>query len=206
VFSLAIHEYGHAASAVALGDQTPREQGRLTLNPVAHMDWTGTVLLPLALIFAGLPVFGWAKPVEITPYRFTRKVRMRTGLMFTAAAGPFMNLLLAALSSLVFVYFHNHYGDRAGWPGGARAYEVLIAFINVNVSLCLFNLIPVPPLDGSRVVGGLLPNAARGAWTQFEKWGPYLLLPLVYFGGNLLAAPRGWLTNSLVDVANLVFP
>src|SRR4051794_13897918 len=92
VVSLSFHEWGHAAAATALGDRTPREQGRLTLNPVAHLDWFGSVVLPLALISMGLSAFGWAKPVEFSPRQFTRKVRLRTAIVLTSAAGPAVNV------------------------------------------------------------------------------------------------------------------
>jgi len=206
VLSLACHEWGHAASAVALGDQTPREQGRLTFNPVAHMDMLGTVMLPLALIAAGQPPFGWAKPVEITPYRFTRKVRMRTGVMLTAAAGPLMNLLLAALAVVVFIGMDAHYGRAADWPGGARLHEILPRLALVNVALFLFNLMPVPPLDGSRVLGGLMPPPLRAGYAQFERFAPFLMAPLLFFGGSWLAAPEKWLMERLIGLATLLFP
>jgi len=203
VCSLALHEFGHAASAVALGDDTPRAQGRLTLNPLAHIDLVGTVLLPLALIALHQPVFGWAKPVVISPYRFTRSIRMSTGLMLTAAAGPAMNLLLALGASVVL---------HALGPGrGASTATLLVAagatqLLALNILLCLFNLIPLPPLDGSRVLGGLLPRPFARLYGRLEGLSP-LFLGLLFFtglGGQLLAGPSLWLAGLLDDAGRLL--
>ncbi|MFM2152789.1 MAG: hypothetical protein RL199_1224 [Pseudomonadota bacterium] len=192
VLSLAVHEYGHAASATLLGDPTPREQGRLTLNPLVHVDLVGTVLLPIALIALHQPVFGWARPVSVSPYRFTRSVRLSTGLMLTAAAGPAMNLVLALVSAVVL-----HSAGPASSPFIAAAAGQMMA---LNILLCLFNLLPVPPLDGSRVLAGLLPGATRRLYDALEGLFP-VLLGLLFFtglGGRLLAAPGMWLAR-LVD-------
>jgi Zn-dependent protease len=189
VLSLALHEYGHAASATALGDPTPREQGRLTLNPLAHIDLVGTVLLPIALIAMNQPVFGWAKPVGVSPYRFTRSLRMSTGLMLTAAAGPAMNLLIALASAVVL-----HSVARGSSPLVVLAAGQMMA---LNILLFLFNLLPVPPLDGSRVLGGLLPNPLRRLYGAAEGLSP-LLLGLLFFtglGGRLLSGPGHWLAG-----------
>lgn len=203
LFSLAFHEFGHAASAVMLGDQTPREQGRLTLNPLVHVDPLGTVMLPLALILMGQPPFGWAKPVIVTPYRFTRRLEMRTGLMITAAAGPLMNLLLAIVCALGAAW-----GAQAeAFPGGLQTVVVLERLTALNVVLCLFNLLPFPPLDGSRVVGGLLPIGLRSAYQQLERISPALLGVLFFTGAGaaLIDAPSEALLRGLGALGRAIF-
>lgn len=198
VFSLALHEWGHAASAVALGDPTPRDQGRLTLNPAAHIDPIGTLFLPIALIVMGAPVFGWAKPVMVNPIRFSRRIEMRTGMMLTAAAGPAMNLLLAAAAALVLAW-----GQAQGWSPDAKTLYLARAFLGVNVMLCLFNLLPVPPLDGSRVLGGLLPSGVRAGYLQLERFAPAFigLLLVTPLSGVLIRTPADTLIRWLYSGA-----
>lgn len=202
VLSLTLHEWGHAATAVALGDQTPREQGRLTLNPVVHMDLLGTVILPVALLMAGQPPFGWARPVQITPYRFTRKFRLKTALMLSAAAGPAMNLLLAVGLALVVAWGRS----RGVLPGGVRAMEVLTYALFFNALLFVFNLIPLPPFDGSRVLGGLLPERLRSPYRQLERFAPLFVAALLLLGAPLIAKPLDLVTDALDYLGRFVFP
>lgn len=204
IFSLSLHEYGHAATAVALGDQTPREQGRLTLNPVVHLDLLGTILVPLACLFAGQPPMGWAKPVQSTPYRFTRKVHMKTAVMLVAAAGPAMNFVLAVVMALALAA-STHFGHV---PGGPRATALMEQALQLNVVLFLFNLLPVPPLDGSRVLSGLLPYALRRGWVQLERFSP-MFLGILFFtgvGGHLLRQPSFLLSDALDRFGRFLFP
>lgn len=202
VLSLTLHEWGHAASAVALGDRTPQEQGRLTLNPVVHMDILGTVILPVALLLVGQPPFGWARPVQITPYRFTRKFRLKTALMLSAAAGPAMNLLLALVLALLLAWGRT----RGVIPGGIRATEVLTYALFFNVLLFVFNLIPLPPFDGSRVLGGVLPESLRAPYRQLERFAPLFVAVLLFAGAPLIAKPLAFVTQALDRFASFVFP
>jgi len=191
LLSLTIHEWAHAWSALRLGDDTARLQGRLTLNPIAHIDLVGTLVLPLL----GIP-FGWAKPVPVNPTRFRRGVKMSTGMVLTAAAGPLANVFLAIVSAVAFGLVARFAPMSAG-SGGLGIATLLTTLTVINVSLALFNLIPIPPLDGSRVVDGLLPLSWRPQWQSIVRLSPLLLVALIAFGGNIISGPAlyvmGWL-------------
>lgn len=169
VLALTVHEWAHARVALHLGDDTALQQGRLTLNPLAHLDPVGTILLPLL----GVP-FGWAKPVPVDPSRFRPDVTMGTGLLLTAAAGPVSNLILAMLSGTVLRLADGVFA-LALHPA---AEFLLIRFTVINLAMALFNLLPVPPLDGSRIVDGLIPFGWRGAWNRFSAFGVFILLAI----------------------------
>jgi len=183
LLSLSVHEFAHAWAAHKLGDDTAAQLGRLTVNPIAHIDPVG-LLLPLL----GVP-FGWAKPVPINIARFYPNVNVRTGVMLTAAAGPLSNLLLAFAATLVLALLARL---GAAAEGGAVA-ELIGTLVFINLVLALFNLLPVPPLDGSRIVDGLCPEALRPAWNAFSRLGPLaLILVLVaplFLGFSLIGAP-----------------
>jgi len=170
--SLSVHEWAHAWTARQLGDDTAERLGRLTLNPLAHVDPVGTLLLPLV----GVP-FGWAKPVPVQPHRFHTRLSMGTGLMLTAAAGPISNLVLAA-ASLAFLAALVRFQPTAVEPGTA-ARALLETLIYLNVLLALFNVLPIPPLDGSRVADALVPRALRPAWEGFCRLGPLALAAVI---------------------------
>jgi Zn-dependent protease len=155
LLSLSVHEYCHARVADWLGDDTPRRQGRLTLSPLAHYDVFGTFIIPIValLLAGGFALIGWARPVETVPANYTRKVTMKSGEMLVAVAGPLSNLALAfaamvGLASLL--YFDPALALRQD-TGGALVY-LLHAMVLVNIGLGVFNLIPLPPLDGSRLL------------------------------------------------------
>ncbi len=180
ILSLTVHEFAHAWTAWRLGDDTASRAGRLTLNPLAHIDPIGTVLLPLL----GIP-FGWAKPVPINPARFRRSIKMSTGVMLTAAAGPLSNVVLAVLCTVGFGLLLRFSPDFAVANVGIR--ELLMIMIQLNVALAIFNMIPIPPLDGSRVLDGLMPLRFRPAWEGFTRFAPFLLL-FVFIGARYIMA------------------
>jgi Zn-dependent protease len=161
--SLTLHELGHAYVAWKLGDPTAKEQGRLTLNPIAHLDPLGTLMFALTALIANLP-FGWARPVPVRPGYFRRP---KEGMAIVAAAGPAMNFLIALIC--LAVIRHVELGDLTA--------EVVENAYIVNIILGLFNLIPVPPLDGSRIVGVLMDRATYARWIQLDQFGM-----LVVFG------------------------
>lgn len=165
VLALTVHEWAHARVALELGDDTALRHGRLTLNPLAHLDLVGTVLLPLL----GVP-FGWAKPVPIDPTRFRPEVTMEKGLLLAAAAGPLSNLVLAMASAA---------GLKLAGGAAPPAVEFLLSrSVAINLALAFFNLLPIPPLDGSRIADGLIPFAWRGAWNRFSSAGAVILVAL----------------------------
>jgi Zn-dependent protease len=174
LMSLSIHEAAHAWAADKLGDPTARLLGRLTINPGAHIDPIGTLLLPGIAILTGLPIIGWAKPVPVNLHQLRHP---RRDFMYIAAAGPASNLLQAVILA------------GAAWatfPGGLeRSFAGLLLFQGVflNVLLALFNLIPVPPLDGGNVIGGLLPERMAVAYDRLVRpWG-FLILYAVLLSG-----------------------
>lgn len=172
ILSLSVHEWAHAWSAARLGDDTARRVGRLTLNPLAHIDPVGTILLPLL----GIP-FGWAKPVPVDPARFRRDVHMRTGMMVTAAAGPLSNVILAVLCTVVFAILIRTNEELVVRSVGPLS--LLEAGMSLNIILAIFNLLPIPPLDGSRVVDGLISRRLRPAWESFARFSPIALLLVI---------------------------
>jgi Zn-dependent protease len=186
LLSLSVHEWAHAWSAWRLGDDTASRAGRMTLNPLAHIDPVGTVLLPLL----GVP-FGWAKPVPVNPAQFRRDINMKTGMMITAVAGPISNICMALGCILVvacIVAFNINMGNVT-----ERVIELFIWGIRINVVLAVFNMLPVPPLDGSRIADGLMPNSFRPQWDNFCKLTPMPLIAVLILprmlGINLFGPP-----------------
>jgi len=182
VLSLTVHEWAHAWSAWKLGDDTAAMQGRLTLNPVPHVDLLGTIILPLL----GVP-FGWAKPVPVNPARFRRSVSMTSGMAITAGAGPISNLVLAVAAAVVMGLVIRV--DPGALQGDSLLLGVLFNVLVLNVSLAIFNLLPVPPLDGSRVIAWLMPRSMADTWRQVEAFAPLLLIAVFLWGSRLVAGP-----------------
>lgn len=173
VFSVVVHEVGHAYAALLLGDKTAFYKGRVTLNPIPHIDPFMSILLPLFLILSQSPVvFGGAKPVPINPYAF-RDGNVLRGLMLTAVSGPFMNLLLAA-AALILLHLAHAFGFM-----GVSAWLLLI-MIQTNVALMVFNLIPIPPLDGSKVLMGLVGRRFAGMIAAIEPYGMFIIFLLIW--------------------------
>ncbi len=214
IVAITLHEAAHGYAALALGDDTARRAGRLSLNPAAHFDRVGSFLLPGALILGQLAtigrvafVFGWAKPVPVGYARFRDP---RRAMMLVAAAGPLMNFFLAWLgaSALRLVPL---------LPPGGQAFALTLAmrFIGANLLLGLFNLLPIPPLDGGRIAVGLLPLPLARVWARLERGGIVIVLLLAFllpsllrdqgiafdpFGTGLLAA-FDWMLNLVMTLA-----
>jgi Zn-dependent protease len=175
VITFTIHEFAHAWSATQLGDETPRQYGRLTLNPLAHLDPMGSLLL----LVVG---FGWAKPVPINPYALAR--RTPAGVMWVSLAGPFSNLLMAILAA---VPFRMGLVSVAAGLTTTRAIlpnlsQILVQFILINLLLCLFNLIPLAPLDGEKIIDYFLPPSLAKVFENIRPYGPIILIVVVLVG------------------------
>lgn len=173
ILCIAAHEFGHAWVANRLGDPTPRSQGRLTLSPLHHIDPIGTILMPIIMAFTNVPLLAWGRPVETNPTQYTRKLSISTSRMLVAIAGPAMNLIMAMVVSIVIVIAaHLHAPDR-----------LVSAFfhylVQLNISLMVFNLIPIPPLDGGAVLAWLLPRSMHNVVDFLARYGSFILLLMV---------------------------
>ena len=182
LIAFTIHELAHAVTALQLGDDTAQRMGRVSLNPLVHLDPIGSLLL----IFAG---FGWAKPVPVNPYNLRNGPHI--GMAMVAAAGPISNLLMALIGAIPFrlgllPLFGGSTSRILPTPSG-----FLLEFVSLNLVLMLFNLIPVAPLDGSKILRGFAPREWDGALAALEQWGPFLLLALVFLGSGILSAIMG---------------
>jgi Zn-dependent protease len=166
VASLVLHELAHALVATWLGDPTPRDDGRLTLNPVVHLEPLGTLMFVLTALVSDF-IFGWAKPVMVQP-RYFRRPQLDMGLV--AAAGPATNFLIALACVGLLVH-----GDFTG-----TTFDVLVRAYEVNIVLGIFNLIPIPPLDGSRILGAILPQGLYVRWSQLDQVGMLALFALIF--------------------------
>jgi Zn-dependent protease len=197
ILSLTVHEFCHAWTAWKLGDDTAARLGRLTLNPIPHIDPIGTLLLPLA----GIP-FGWAKPVPVDVSRIRRGISMSTGNILISSAGPISNLALAVLASVTYGVLIRF--APASMERGGGASELLVSLILVNVALAIFNLLPIPPLDGSHVAEALVPQRYRAAWESFARVAPFLLLAFLLFGRGLLAGPQRFVLGLLSGVIQAI--
>jgi Zn-dependent protease len=166
--SLTLHELAHGFTADRLGDPTPREHGRLTLNPIAHLDPLGTGILVFTLLFSNF-AFGWAKPVLVNPGYFRRP---REGMAIVAIAGPVTNFVIALICLVPFRF--------AEIERGTELYEVLGTAFIVNVVLGVFNMFPIPPLDGSRVIAVFMDRSTYARWVRLDAYGFIILLGLIF--------------------------
>jgi len=179
IVSVSVHEFGHAFVADRLGDRIPRLQGRLTLSPRAHIDLIGTIAVPLFGALSGYPLIAWGKPVQTNPANYTKRFSMTTGHMLVAAAGPFMNLVLALFTSVVIVIL-----GKAGVLSPVLMQTLIGYLVLLNIMLLFFNLIPLGPLDGAAVLEGLLPRSMYRVGELNRKYGMLVLL-LLFFAPQL---------------------
>ena len=212
VFAIVFHEVSHGWAARALGDPTAYEMGRVSLNPLRHVDPVGTLLLPGALKLLGLPVFGWAKPV---PVSYARLRNPKRDMALVAAAGPAMNFVLAALAAVGFGLLLRLI-DPTVKPSDAVLFvaDNLKNFLMINVFLAVFNLLPLPPFDGSRILRGLLPAGGVRVLDRIEPVGIPLfmivfivvpwLMPGLHLVDRLILPPVSWMLDQYQHLITLV--
>ena len=211
VIAIVFHEVAHGWVANALGDPTAKERKRLSLNPLRHVDPVGTVILPGILALAKGPIFGWAKPVPVIKERLRNP---RLGMMVVAAAGPGSNLLMAILAAVALGLLGPFAStENTGFALGFTLYS-LILFIQINIFLALFNLLPIPPFDGSHIVEGLLPRSWIAPYERLRPLGfPLVLIVLVVLPwlipafdpvGRVVVPPVQWLTGQYLLISAAV--
>lgn len=199
LIAITFHEYAHAFAADKLGDDTPRRQGRLTLNPLAHLDPIGSIML----VFAG---FGWGKPVQINPNNFNRKVTIRKGNALVSLAGPIMNFILAIIFSIIYgllIAFTDIFLTEVGDIIGI----IITSIITMNVGLGVFNLIPLPPLDGSKVLNHFLPYNAK-EWLARYSQVFYIIFIVLWISGiasNIISPIITWVYEGITNLVALMF-
>ena len=212
LLSLTVHEYSHALAAWWLGDDTASMQGRMTLNPIAHVDPIGTLLVPAIGIMGGFPFIGWAKPVPTNPVRYSRqlagsRISMTGGMALVALAGPLSNLLFAAVivavMGVVLAIAPESASNKAVWTLPVR-------MMAVNVGLALFNMLPLPPLDGSRILHWMLPSRYQSMMDELGRYTPFLFMGLMFlmysdWFQTIFSAPFALIIKLLAMAAGIDF-
>lgn len=197
LFAISVHESAHGWMANKFGDPTAKLQGRITLNPIAHIDLIGTIIFPIFLAIIGAPVFGWAKPVMVNPYNLKNP---RKDGMFISAAGPVSNIISGFVGIVLFLILRS-FGMVSLYTGGGIEVlsYILYFFIIINIFLAIFNLIPVPPLDGSGIIEGLLHNEALEMYLKIKPYGFLILLIIIYTNVlNIIANPIMSIVNRIL--------
>jgi len=204
IFSLSVHESAHAWMSSRFGDDLARSQGRISLNPAAHVDPVGTLLFPAIAFFTHAPLIGWAKPTPVNPLRWRNK---RVANFWVSAAGVICNFIIAIISGIGIRILYSAgiigFSDQGGLAPAATdsmiaigAVELLMVFFTLNVALGVFNLLPIPPLDGSKILQSILPSSFDSAFESLERFG-FLLLFVAVFTGVLgvvfrVVMPLAW--------------
>lgn len=202
VIAIVFHEVSHGLVANALGDPTAKRRGRLTFNPIKHVDPFGTVLLPMVLAVSGAPIFGWARPVPVVARRLRNP---RWHMILVALAGPGMNFLLALIAALLIAVLVALSPSGIAW---AFVGQNLLNFMAINIFLAIFNLLPIPPFDGGHVVEGLLPRRLAIHYRKLGRYGFLLLIilllvvPMIFPSANvverLVGPPTNWIIRALL--------
>ena len=198
--SMTLHEVMHGFVAYWLGDDTAKHQGRLTLNPIKHIDPFMTIALPLLLALSGGPIFGGAKPVPFNPSRLRYG---EWGVALVAIAGPLTNLVLAFLSFGLLVLFGSNMADIAGSFGIAQT--ILVLSVQVNIGFFAFNMLPLPPLDGSRVLYALAPEFVRRGMEEIERFGIFVVFVIIIFANTFIFEYMTWVVRFFIDLFGALF-
>ena len=202
LIAITFHEFAHAWTAVKLGDDTPKRQGRLSLNPFSHMDPVGIILL----IVAG---FGWGKPVEIDPRNFNGKYSLSKAEAIVAAAGPIMNFILAFVFMIIYYALFAATNALAGlsimWQNVIN--YIILYTISINIGLGVFNLIPLPPLDGSKIIMPFLPYKAKEWFINNEQifYLVFVVLWITGLAGTIISPAISWITNGFLSIGKIIF-
>ena len=200
LIAITFHEYAHAFAADKLGDDTPRRQGRLTLNPLAHLDPVGSIML----VFAG---FGWGKPVEINPRNFNRTVSMSKGEAIVSIAGPVMNFILAIVFSIIYFAIAKFAPAFAITQLGTIILTLIQITILINIGLGVFNLIPLPPLDGSKVLNHFLPYSAKDWFSRYAQifYVIFVVLWITGIAGDIISPIINLVYDGITHLVAILF-
>ncbi len=190
IFSVIIHEVSHGYAALFLGDRTAQDQGRLTLNPIKHIDPIGSIIFPALSLLLGGFVFGWAKPVPFNPYNLRNK---KWGEAIVAIAGPASNFLLALAFGLAL--------RLSPTLAASVAADLVVTIVLVNLMLGTFNLIPIPPLDGSRILGALLPPRFENVRRVLDRWGLIVVILLIFILAPVASIVVSWLFTLITGIS-----
>lgn len=202
IFSLGVHEAAHGWTAERFGDPTARELGRITINPIKHIDPVFTIIVPIVLYMTAGFAFGGAKPVPFDPTRFKPGTNVKRAIMWIAAAGPISNFILAFLSELLRGIAIAKFG--AGVSGGFT-YQFLSSMVFINILLGIFNLLPIPPLDGAKVLAGFLPNNMAVALYKLERFAfLFFILIIALPIGNIIFQPMFQMQNFFESVVRTI--
>ena len=201
LIAITFHEYAHGLAAYKLGDNTAKDEGRLSLNPLAHLDPIGTLML----VFAG---FGWGKPVHVDPSNYTRKISMEKGEAIVSLAGPLMNIILAFIFTLIYCAIYKFAG--AGFLHSTMGSVLMLMIfytISINVGLGVFNLIPLPPLDGSKIIMPFLPYKAKEWFVNNEQifYLVFVVLWITGIAGIIISPAISWITNGFLSIGKIIF-
>lgn len=201
LIAITFHEFAHGYVAYKLGDDTAKNQGRLSLNPLAHLDPIGTLML----LVAG---FGWGKPVEVNPRNYTRKISMEKGEAIVSLAGPLMNFILAIIFTLIYcaIYKFASISFMTSTVGGIIML-LISTTISINIGLGVFNLIPLPPLDGSKIIMPFLPYKAKEFFINNEQifYIVFVLLWITGFAGTIITPAINWVSKGILNLGRLIF-